>query len=141
MALLWFDGFDHYGLDTARMTEGPYDLVDAAFTLSEVNPRTGTRCLRRSSAQNSERVLKDLGGLKESFGSGLAISLSQLPQNGPSYVLFSLLDSALAVQVVIDVQSDGSISVKRGGLLGPTVAISAPGVAQAGQYAHYEFGN
>jgi hypothetical protein len=81
MALLWFDGFDHYGLDETKLTEGPYDRVDAAFTLSEVNPRTGNRCLRRSSTSNDNAVIKTLSDSKETLGLGIAFNPDQLPNS------------------------------------------------------------
>jgi hypothetical protein len=109
MALLWFDGFDHYGTDTARLTEGPYDQVDAAFTLSEVNPRTGTRCLRRASSGSDAALIRELGGPRPVVGAGAVLSLDNLPNSENNYNFIVFYVSVQNSQITATLNPDGSI--------------------------------
>jgi hypothetical protein len=139
MALLWFDGFDHYGLDTARMTEGPYASVDAAFTLSEINPRTGNRCLRRDNSASYDRAIKPFISPKITIGSGVALYLSQMPSSDYSYVVYSLLDSSDNDDLLFVINSDGSIRILLSSINGQEIAFSDPGTVQSGEYFNLEF--
>jgi hypothetical protein len=138
MALLWFDGFDHYGLDTARMLEGPYNQVDAAFTLSEVNPRTGARCLRRSSQSSDSKVVKKLPAGHGTLGVGIAVHLSQLPSNSYTFSTISFLNENDEDEFIVIVNMDGSIGIVLLVQLGREIAFSNAGLGYCGGYFHIE---
>ncbi|HSH42101.1 MAG TPA: hypothetical protein VK973_08255, partial [Arenicellales bacterium] len=81
MALLWCDGFDHYG-SQAAMLDGAYAEVDITgssgsfFRLENVNARTGTYHLRfiidTSSGSATIATRRVLGGAKTTVGFGSA---------------------------------------------------------------------
>jgi hypothetical protein len=139
MALLWFDGFDHYGTDTARMIEGPYNQVDAAFTLSEVNPRTGVRCLRRDNTAALSVLKKEFDAGRETVGSGVACYFSALPVNSSQYILNSFGDANGDPHVRFGVLADGSVVAYLGDV-SFKLAQSSSGAIQAETYHHIEVG-
>ena len=139
MALIWFDGFDHYGLDETKLTEGPYDQADAAFTLSEANPRTGNRCLRRDSSTSDNQLKFDLGSEKETVGVAGSFYIDILPENEGSYKLASLLDENSVPHISAWVSSVGNIVLARGGSLTEVVSESLKPVIYPGRYFHFEW--
>lgn len=130
MALLWCDGFDHYGT-TGNMTEGAWAAMSGA--LSSANPRTGTYHLRFTT-NGARRVL---GGAKTTVGTGAAFYWSNLPNQNAQNAIFDFRDTANASNVTIVVQSTGTIAAYRGDrstLLGTS---SSP-VVTAESYQHIE---
>lgn len=136
MALLWCDGFDHYGTDKTNMTDGAWaELGSSHVTISGVNPRTGTNSMQMNTTSAlpgaNRRVL---GGAKTTVGLGSAWWFSNLPTSTAR--LYGFRDAANAVQLTITLQSTGIISVERGGstFLGDSVT---PAVT-AEAYTHIE---
>jgi len=137
MALIWFDGFDHYGLDETKLTEGPYDQADSAFTLSEVNPRTGNRHLKRSNVSSDNVIIKSLDGEKTAIGSALTFYIDQLPTESDSYILSDFRDSNGDVHLSFLITPSGSVKVMLGVSDG-VIAESNSNLVQAGAYQHIE---
>jgi hypothetical protein len=134
MALLWCDGFDHYGV-IANLTEGVYAEVSPTSGLATTNVRTGTRALSFGAASIVRRVL---GGAKTTVGMGAAYYLNALPSGNNNQRIFEFRDTANAAQVAIGVQSTGTISVKRGGVGGTEIGVTASPVITAETYQHVE---
>ena len=137
MALLWFDGFDHYGLDETKLTEGPYDQADAAFTLSEVNPRTGSRCLRRSNTSNSAKLTKSFDSGKDTIATGVAFYIDQLPNLSNSYEILNIGDSSSESQIILFLGINGELYVTLGDK-STIIATSKNNVIVQDKYSHVE---
>lgn len=134
MALLWCDGFDHYGTLSA-LTDGVYAEVAAGITLATTNPRTGTHHLAFSGASHVRRVL---GGAKTSVGLGAAFYYPALPVANNVGRLFEFRDATNTAQITIGIQSTGDISVKRGNAGGTEIGVTASPAITAEAYQHVE---
>lgn len=137
MALLWCDGFDHYGV-IGNLTEGVYADRGTDITLSTINPRTGTHCLRGSGGTASSRLLRRvLGSAKTSVGIAGAFYLATLPSVANRDKFFDFRDAANTVQITIAIDTTGTISVWRG-LAGTTLLGTSGVVVTAETYQHVE---
>lgn len=140
MALLWCDGFDHYG-SVANMTEGAWAQIGASVQLSTVNPRTGTHCIRLDAGVSAGNgtVRRVFGAAKTTVGIGAAFHFSSLPTGNDGTNLFQFRDTANAEQLTIGLQSTGIISVWQrrpsGGVL---LGTSGSPVITANAYNHIE---
>lgn len=136
MALLWMDGFDHYGTDLGKLTEGVYAEASNVFSLNTSNPRTGTHCLQMYGSSTLRRVL---GGAKTTVGVGLALYLPVLPTTNDSQRVVEFRDAANTAQISIGVQSTGVIYARRGTMNGGTLlGSSASPAVTAEAYNHIE---
>lgn len=134
MALLWCDGFDHYGV-LANLTEGAWAETTNVNSLSTVNPRTGTHALRLV-ISTPRRVL---GGAKTTVGLAGAFYFATLPTANNVTRIFEYRDAANASQVSIVLQSTGTIEIKRGAVNSATVlGVTASPVVSAETYQHIE---
>lgn len=136
MALLWCDGFDHYGTTTAKMLDGAWADVGASATLS-TNSRTGTYGMRLSTGfqGNLRRVL---GGAKTTVGVGAAWYLPSLPTASNTDSLYSFNDAGNTPQVTIMIGSTGTLSAIRGDFSGTVLGTTATPVVVANAYQHIE---
>lgn len=141
MALIWCDGFDHYGV-IGNLTEGVYAQVDAAaaqWSLSTLNPRTGSHAMRRSSISTGiSLVRRVLGGSKTTVGIAAAFYFSQLPSVNDALCIYDFRDAANAIQISIVIQSTGTIQVRRGATNGAFLGLTANPVVTAESYQHIE---
>lgn len=141
MALLWCDGFDHYGTSTAKLLDGAWAEANAGVSLTTANPRTGTYNLRQwgattGSTTNLRRVL---GGAKTTVGIGGAFYYSALPTGNNSQRLFDFCDATNTKQIVVVCQSTGTIEVWRGlAGSGTSLGVTATPVVVANAYQHIE---
>lgn len=140
MALLWCDGFDHYGT-IARLTDGAYAAIGTGVTLSTTNPRTGTHCLRTNAGtQNSAAEIRRVfGGAKTTVGIAAAFYIDALPSGNNGTNIFQFRDTANIEQVTIGLQSTGIISVwQRRPNGGTLLGSSASPAVTAAAYNHIE---
>lgn len=138
MALIFCDGFDHYGT-MARMLDGAWAEVGNGCALSTLNPRTGTHHIRQqggatNSTTNCRRVL---GGAKTTVGMGAAFYYPALPVANNSQRIFQFADTANVVQITVCLQSTGIVEVFRGNTTTSLGATAAP-VVVASAYQHIE---
>lgn len=142
MALIFCDGFDHYGTDETNMTDGAYAEVDGSsseWTLSSTNPRTGTYSMRRGTSTTAKLVRRVLGGAKTTVGQAIGLYMSQLPIANDGYVIYDFRDAANVPQISIGVQSTGTIVVKRGYINSGTTLYTTPSPAVVAEaYQHVE---
>lgn len=139
MALLWMDGFDHYGTDTTNMSDGAWANNTVYATLSTVNPRTGTHSLRFPESSSSASPLRRVfGDAKVTAGLGSVYWLSSLPTTNDRYQLVSFKDTANVAQVTLVLQSTGILSVKRGQVSGTELGNSGTPAITAEAYTHIE---
>lgn len=133
MALLWCDGFDHYGI-TSNLTEGVYSELSAA-SLDSTNPRTGTHCLTCSTVSSIRRVL---GGAKTTVGLGGAFYYPSLPTQPVRARIWEFRDAANLANVTIGLDTTGTITAYRGALGGTVLGVTAAPVVSAETYQHIE---
>lgn len=138
MALLWCDGFDHYGT-IGKLTDGAWAEIGSQITLSSANPRTGTYHLRSaanfSSATTARRVL---GGAKTSVGLATVFYTTSLPTIAQRDILFAFMDAANVAQVTIGLDTTGTITAWRGTVAGTALGTTASPVFVANAYQHVE---
>lgn len=138
MALLWCDGFDHYGV-VGNLTEGPYAERGPMVGLSTLNPRTGTHSIRIADGTTTATMLRRvLGGTKTTVGIAAAFYYEALPTLNQVQKIFDFRDAANAVQVTIGLQTTGIIDVYRGTLTGTLLGDSGTPVVTAETQQHIE---
>ena len=131
MALLWCDGFDHYGT-VSRLLDGPYADITAVSSISTSNVRTGANSLLTFANASLRRVL---GGAKTFVGLGGAFYWTSLPAGNNVQRVFDFRDAGNFQQIVLYIQSTGTISAYRNTThLGTT----ATPVLTANAYQHIE---
>lgn len=137
MALLWCDGFDHYGT-IGRMSNGAWaEITSVGVQLNTTNPRTGTTCLRVTQNGPSSNIARRvLGGAKTTVGLGMAVWIPNLPPGNNEQKFFSWQDAANATQLVLFLQSTGVLELKRGGNV--SLGVTSTPVIVAGAYQHVE---
>lgn len=131
MAILWMDGFAHYGTSSTRMTEAGWVVAGASPTTS--SPRTGTHCLDISNSSASAR--RSFGGPKSTVGVGAAIKLAGWP--GTSTGGWVLYDAALGSQLTLSFNLSGYLELRRGSSGGTLLATSSA-IILAGLWQHLE---
>lgn len=139
MALLFCDGFDHYGTSTTKMLDGVYAEVGGVVSLSSANPRTGSIGLRISggTTASSTNVRRVLGGAKTTVGIGGAFFYPGLPTGNNQQRLFQFNDAANSPQIQVLIQSTGTIEVFRGNVAA-SLGITASPVIVSNAYQHVE---
>lgn len=136
MALLWADGFDHYGNTTtgaANMILGPYAQVNNQQPRT-TNPRNGTYSLYCPANSYIRRVF---GAAKSDVGVGMAFYLTNLPTGASTVSLLQLADTNNIAQVSLVVGTTGTIELRRGVVNGTVLETSAV-VIRAGEWIHLE---
>ena len=117
MAILWIDGFDHYGDITNLTGYGVYGLrTNCSLETSSV--RTGTTSLRIASGSNS-RLTKQLPSDQASVGVGYAFWLTNATSRpeGLTLVRFNGPGGATPTQCWVSVDQDGHLNLYRGSSL------------------------
>ncbi len=136
--LLFMDGFDHYGADSALLTQGVYASA-SGVTLSAATPRTGARSARIAGGFETG-LRRVFGGDKDVAGVGYAFLIPALPTNSNSVCLATFRDNANVAGVSLYVSSTGQLVLRAGG--GPggpgVVLASSLPVVSAGSYEHFE---
>lgn len=137
MALLWCDGFDHYGTTTAKMLNGAWADVAGGVSLSSSIVRTGTYSMRVTANSPGFNIARRvLGGAKTTVGLGMALYIPSLPPGNDEQKIFSWQDTANTIQLVLFMQSTGIIEVKRGGSV--SLGATATPVIVANAFQHIE---
>lgn len=134
MALLWCDGFDHYGTSTTKMLDGVYAELSGSPSLSTGNPRTGTTSL----LMGQTVVRRILGGAKTTVGLGGAFYFTALPSLNGAHRIYEFRDAANASQVTLGINTTGTISAFRGNLGGTLLGTTAAPALTANSYQHIE---
>lgn len=137
MALLWMDGFDHYGSDAAALVGAYLNATPSNVIFSSGTARTGTYALSHTTGNSDGVVNRSLGGAKTVFGIGLGVHLAALP---PDYrPLLQFRDAGNTAQCTLWIAADGGIRLTRGSTATSNVlADSASPVIGADNYAHLE---
>lgn len=132
MALLWMDGFDHYGVDDtgrANMLAGAW--AEISTTAGGVEPRssqsrTGLYSLFFPSNTGDVFARRVLGKSTQVVGVGFAVYLTQLPSSNSTHRLVALADVTNTIHLTLGVESTGAMTVKRGRFSSGTVLYTTP---------------
>jgi hypothetical protein len=152
MALLWCDGFDHYGTDTNNMLDGAWanvaaDNGTANVRLSTTHPATGTHGIRfrQNVGGDTTSIRKVLPAASNKLGVACRVWLDQLPTtNTVVAVAVFLTDNAERGHVNAYIDSNGGFRFYRGhnfdssDTLGTLIAQSDPDLVVAGAQQHIE---
>lgn len=140
MALLWCDGFDHYGTDETHMRDGVY--AEMNHTLVSDQFATGThsiRCTEHTGTSGEDVNRFVLPAAVDKIGVYMKVFFPSLPSTNTVAVPIDFLStSATRSQVSCFLTSTGAISFKRGqnyginGETGTTIATSDPLISTSG---------
>lgn len=139
MALLWADGFDHYGTGTtgrSNMLLGVYAEVNG-FSPETTLPRNGICSLEWDVAAGGG-IRRVFGGIKYTVGVGFAFRLATLPTIDHTMALITFRDNNNDSQVTITVGTTGTIDVARGTTSGTHLEETSTPVVTAGAWFHIE---
>lgn len=138
MALLWCDGFDHYGV-IGNLTEGVWAEVNSTLTLSSANPRTGTHHMRAATGRSNLVIARRiLGGAKTSVGFAGAFYFLALPTVNRRDKIVDFRDTSNIINLTVALQTTGIIDVYRGDADGVLLGTSVTPVITAETYNHIE---
>lgn len=137
MALLWMDGFDHYGGVAARMLDGVYAQIESV-TLTTVGARTGPRCASIAAGLNDSGMRRVLPVAVTTVGFGFAFNINQLPTGSVDLGLGQVLDQDNVAMASLVIIPTGSIVLREGGRTGPILAQSAAETVLPGSFQHFE---
>jgi hypothetical protein len=136
MALIFMDGFDHYGPNVTRLRDGVYAQTSGA-ALTNLSRTDQYACAITPSSNNSG-LRRVLPAPRESVGVGFAFWISQLPYDRADLALAQTLSNATEGLMTIAITATGSIIVRTGSWRGPVVGESSPEVVTTGAYQHFE---
>jgi hypothetical protein len=141
MALLWCDGFDHYGVSATPMLAGPYAEVNGSGTVpSTTQIRTGSHGLRFpggiTTYASRPYVRRLFGADKTVVGVGFGLYMPEVPDTN-NRLGWEMRDNANAVMLTFQIQSDASIEVFRGTASGTSIGRSGQ-VLGAQSWNHVE---
>ena len=137
MALLWCDGFEHYGTDTTRMVDGLWSTPPNVLfsSMSTDSPRTGNYSLLVYSGAEARRAL---GKTVTTLGFGLAFRMSGLPGT-PNQSFWELRDKNNVTNLTLVVQTTGILQVWRGTVSSGTMIVESDGpVIRARSWSNIE---
>lgn len=135
MALLWCDGFDHYG-SRGPMLDGPYLEVGTSVTLSTAQARTGARSILLSANQVALR--RGLGAPRDRVGLGAAFYFTTFPTQNGDCILFQWRDTGNTAHVSLVLNSDGTLQFRRGTGGGTVIGPQSAQVMGANSWNHVE---
>lgn len=152
MALLWCDGFDHYGLDEGNMLDGAWSNIQgpngtANATLSTTRAATGTTSFRfhQDCDGNTPDLRKVLPAATDKIGVAGRVYLDQIPQNNSSATFVEFLTAGAArghINAIMD--NNGAFRFTRGKRYdftdddGTLIAQTDPDILVAGAQQHIE---
>ncbi len=108
MAILWMDGFDHYGtgLIASSLTGyGVYAAASSTYAKTTPTPRTGTYCLQLGTLR---RVF---GATKTSVGVGFAFYMDELPNADDDVGLMVFRNAGASVQCRLTINPTGTVAL------------------------------
>jgi hypothetical protein len=139
MAILFMDGFEHYGLDNAgreAMLDNVYAQVGNNTGPSQDQARHGASSLAANGSSNiTRRVFPSAVG--EVFV-GFAVYLPELPSDPESVGICQLRDSANNALVSLTVGSTGNLTAREGRADDTTIAATSGPVIGAAAWNHIE---
>jgi len=114
MALIWMEGFDHYGGDYNNMLDGAWGEIQTGWTLDSSIKRTGTYSLKLAAGSAETMVRRVLGNSYTTIGVGFALYIDSLPAVSYYCHLVELRDNGNAPNLTLSLASTGDLEVYRG---------------------------
>lgn len=140
MALLWADGFDHYGTSTTGTTNmglAVWSAVDT-YVPATTLPRNSI-CSLRTASQATTGARRSFGGQKTAVGVTGAFYWTALPASDTTCRPIVLLDQSNAAQITLNVQTSGAMRVYRGTVAtGTLLYTTTTQVVYGGTWNHIE---
>lgn len=133
MALIYMDGFDHYGSTVSNMMDGLWAEVGSGGALSTAQVRTGTRALQIGGG-DARLVLPES---RTVVGVGMGVFFTSLPTNNTAFG-YEFRDNANQPHISLNWMSTGGIAVRRGNPSGGTILEETEPVITAGAWHHVE---
>ena len=137
MALIWMDGFDHYGGSAARLLDGVYSQT-FGVTLTNVGARTGSYCAKINAGSAHAGMRRVLPVARTTVGCGFAFNIDNLPIYAGDCCLLAVLGGDIRGLATLSITPTGAVQLRRGGMDGPVVAQSAAEVVMPGSFQHFE---
>ena len=136
MAIIWIDGYDHYGSTGANLTAGAYAANTGSCVCKNSFSRTGGWCLS-SSGSSSANLRKALGSSITAVGIGWSIYFPSLP--GTIVELLKFNDASNGNQLTVWLNTTGTIRVTRGTASGTNILgeTASPAISN-GSWNHLE---
>lgn len=132
MALLYADGFDHWGDTTNMQSSGLWALASGGLTNGAGQARTGSWCLWIPAANvGSTRHRLALPASIQSGGFGVAMYMTNNPADTHGAAVY---DNG-TLQIGVYANSSGGLTLIRGGTV---IATSANGIIPVGSYFYLE---
>jgi hypothetical protein len=143
MAILFMDGFEHYGLETTgrnNMLDNVYS--EAGSGIGQVEPssaqaRTGDASLFFK-ALNGQELRRVLPTAVDEVFVGFALYAPQLPAGPERISICQLRNSSNSSLLTISILPTGALAVRNGSVLDPIVAVTSGPVIGAASWNHIE---
>lgn len=143
MAILWMDGFDHYGTGSAGVTK----MLDGVWaehnnsTIDTSRSRTGIASLKliagyQNTGQGSRRAFP--GNTKSVVGVGYAMWMDKLPDYNYSQQLFVISNTSNQARIAISMDTTGRATVHQGPVSGPVLYTAGAPTFIAGAWQFIE---
>lgn len=145
MALLYADGFEHYGtgaLNSGSVKEaflaGEWSAGGSPFYIYQVsgNARTGDRYLEGSQNTDVRHIYPNT--ISNEVGAAVAMFIPAMPSADFNSPGFSITDEVNDYIVTILVAPNGSVQVYRGNYNGTLLGVTDTGIITASAWHHYE---
>lgn len=138
MAVLWMDGFTHYGGTKELLLDGLYAENGTIQTeLSILQIRTGSHALRFKAGTVSQILRKVLPGSRATVGVGTAIYLPILPTEPNTNLVCQYLDAVNTPIVTFTIATTGAVEARLGSHTGTLLGSTEP-ILVADAYNHVE---
>lgn len=140
--LVFLEGFEHYGTNKANLLKGAWAQLQNDLFIDIVSSpaRTGSRALHISSGVSLNTVLARyaLKTATDLIGVGFGIYLPNLPGDNTNNRVV-LRDASNISILSISFNSDGSLSLYKGGMTSTDLIETSDSYLTAGTYHHVEF--
>lgn len=139
MALIWADGFEHYGTGTTaieNMQAGSWADVGGWNTIETTIVRTGSCALRLDDVTLSTSILRRVlpGGPRMTVGTGFGMYMTA-SSNGRMGLQFRNSVGPILTAII---EQDGSVTFHRGTFEGDVIGLTDSGLITPGVFQHIE---
>ena len=144
MALLWAEGFEHYGLAATgrtNMLNGLYNSVSAGAYSSAIvntNARTGACCICLNNGSNGGEggIRRPIAYSGNEIGTAFGLYITSFSQSRQHVTAFEF-GAAGVISIVVN--ETGGVEVRAGGSSGTILGATAAGLLTAASWNHLEY--
>lgn len=143
MALMWIDGFDHYGTGSGggrdAMLDGVWASISSSSFPTATRARTGGISFQLGSgtvlAEAARRILPEEVGV---VGVGYGLWMNELPNTNNTQVLGSVANNGNTPRITISISTTGQLRLHSGWVNDTVVYTTPTPVIVAGSWQHLE---